>query len=255
MLKKERLSSILDALDSSGVITVQNIVKKLNVSDMTVRRDLEELAHQRKIIRIHGGAQSLNHYQREELSHIEKKEIHVSEKLAVAEAASRFINEGDSIFLGPGTTIELIVKFIHVNSLRIVTNSLPVFNLLEQKNESFDTYLVGGSYRKKTGAFVGSIANETICKLKVEKAFVGVNGINNDAVFTANVEEGSMQNLILNNAQDKYIVADQHKFNKEDFYEFYHLADIDQIITNHNLDRTNLEKYQKYTTIITESKS
>ncbi|SFH80018.1 DeoR/GlpR family DNA-binding transcription regulator [Pisciglobus halotolerans] len=255
MLKKERLSSILEALDTSGVVTVQNIVKELNVSDMTVRRDLEELAHQGKIIRIHGGAQSLNHYRHEELSHIEKKEIHISEKLAVAETASRFIDEGDSIFLGPGTTIELIVKFIHVKSLRIVTNSLPVFNLLEEKNENFDTYLVGGSYRKKTGAFVGSIANETISKLKVGKAFVGVNGISNDAIFTANVEEGSMQNLILNNAQNKFIVADYHKFNKEDFYEFYRLTDIDQVITNRKVNDAILEKYKKYTTIMTDTKS
>lgn len=254
MLKRERLTTILEILDSAGVITVQNIVKQLNVSDMTVRRDLDELAKVGKAIRIHGGAQSLKHYKREELSHIEKKEIHISEKLAVAEAASQFIHEGDSIFLGPGTTIELIVKFINVHSLRIVTNSLPVFNLLEEKNENFDTYLVGGSYRKKTGAFVGSIANEVISKLKVGKAFIGVNGINNDSVFTANVEEGSVQSLVLDNAKTKYIVCDYHKFNKEDFYEFYHLTDVDRIITNENVSQMLISKYGKYTSVYTNKK-
>lgn len=254
MLKKERLSTILETLDSSGVITVQSIVKQLDVSDMTVRRDLDELSKQGKVIRIHGGAQSLNHYKREELSHIEKKEIHISEKLAVAEAASHFINEGDSIFLGPGTTIELIVQFISVKSLRIVTNSLPVFNLLERKSENFDTYLVGGSYRKKTGAFVGSIANEVISKLKVGKAFIGVNGIDDNSVYTANVEEGSVQSLVLDNAKEKYIVCDNHKFNKQDFYEFYYLTDIDQIITNEGIDQRLLDKYKKYTSIYTNEK-
>lgn len=252
MLKEERLSTIMEILNSDGVSTVKSIVNTLKVSDMTIRRDLDELSKQGKVIRIHGGAQSLNHYRHDELSHIEKQEIHISEKLAVAEKASQLINEGDSIFLGPGTTIELIVKFIDVKSLRIVTNSLPVFNLLEQKDERFDTYLIGGSYRKKTGAFVGSIANDAIDKLKVEKAFIGVNGIKEDSIFTANVEEGSMQSLVLNNANTKYIVCDHHKFNKEDFYKFYHLSHVDEIITNSNIDKSLLNQYQKYVSIRTK---
>lgn len=244
----------MEILNSSGVITVKSIVHRLNVSDMTVRRDLDELAKNGRVIRIHGGAQSLSHYKSEELSHIEKQEIHISEKLAVAEAASHFIDEGDSIFLGPGTTIEMIVKFIHVSSLRIVTNSLPVFNLLEEKNGNFDTYLIGGSYRKKTGAFVGNIANEVINKLKVGKAFIGVNGINNNSVFTANIEEGSIQNLVLNNAKNRYIVCDYHKFDKEDFYEFYQLTKVDKVITNHNINKAVLNKYKKYTPVFTDNK-
>ncbi|MDN6625808.1 MAG: DeoR/GlpR family DNA-binding transcription regulator [Pisciglobus halotolerans] len=252
MLKSERLSSIIETLDSAGVLTVQHIVEQLGVSDMTVRRDLDELSKQGKLIRIHGGAQSLSHYRHDELSHIEKKEIHITEKLAAAKTASSFINEGDSIFLGPGTTIELIVKFIQVKSLRIVTNSLPVFDLLEQKNADYDTYLIGGSYRKKTGAFVGNIANDAISKLKVNKAFVGANGINDNALFTANIEEGSIQSLVLNNAQNKYLVSDYHKFNKEDFYEFFPLSSIDKVITNKTVDKTILKKYQDYTTIVTD---
>lgn len=252
MLKEERLSTIMEILNSDGVSTVKRIVNTLKVSDMTIRRDLDELSKQGRVIRVHGGAQSLNHYRHDELSHIEKQEIHISEKLAAAEKASRLIHEGDSIFLGPGTTIELIVKFIDVKSLRIVTNSLPVFNLLEQKDERFDTYLIGGSYRKKTGAFVGSIANNAIDKLKVEKAFIGVNGIKGDSIFTANVEEGSIQSLVLINANIKYIVCDHHKFNKEDFYKFYHLSDVDEIITNSNIDKSLLNQYQKYTSIRTK---
>lgn len=254
LLKEERLSTIMDILDASGVLTVKSIVKKLEVSDMTIRRDLDELSKLGKVIRIHGGAQSLNHYRHDELSHIEKQEIHIAEKLEVAEAASRLIHEGDSIFLGPGTTIELIVKFINVSSLRIVTNSLPVFNLLEQKNEDFDTYLIGGSYRKKTGAFVGSIANDAIDKLKVEKAFIGVNGIKKNSVFTANIEEGSIQSLVLKNAKSKFIVCDYHKFNKEDFYNFYHLSEVDQIITNSNTEEKLLEEYKKYVSIMCSKK-
>lgn len=252
LLKSERLSSIIETLDSAGVLTVQHIVEQLGVSDMTVRRDLDELSKQGKLIRIHGGAQSLSHYRHDELSHIEKKEIHITEKLAAAKTASSFINEGDSIFLGPGTTIELIVKFIQVKSLRIVTNSLPVFDLLEQKNADYDTYLIGGSYRKKTGAFVGNIANDAISKLKVNKAFVGANGINDNALFTANIEEGSIQSLVLNNAQNKYLVSDYHKFNKEDFYEFFPLSSIDKVITNKTVDKVILKKYQDYTTIVTD---
>ncbi|OJG94025.1 transcriptional regulator, DeoR family [Enterococcus thailandicus] len=259
MLKSERQRSILELCEQFGVITVKMIQKNLPVSDMTIRRDLDELAQQGKIERVHGGAQSKGYAEsaitiREqpltgvELSHTEKKAISIEEKKYIAKNAAKKISAGDTIFLGSGTTIELMTHFIQEGPLRIVTNSLPVFNLLEKK-EDLELYLVGGSFRKKTGAFVGSMANETIQKLSIEKAFVGVNGILDEHVFTFSIEEGKFQQLVLEKAHKKYLVGDAHKFGHSDFYNFYSLTEINGFFTDYTISEEMKTQYEQYTQI------
>lgn len=84
MLKKERLMSILKLVDQNEIVTVNDLVETLNVSDMTIRRDLDELSKSGKLIRIHGGAQSISDGGKEELSRNEKRELHLKEKEEVA---------------------------------------------------------------------------------------------------------------------------------------------------------------------------
>lgn len=249
MLKNERFEKILEMLESEGIVTVKDIMNKLGVSDMTIRRDLSELDKLKKIKRIHGGAQSLSHYKTEELSHLQKKDINISEKKETAQIAAQFIQKNDTIFLGPGTTIELLASYINSPDIRIVTNSLPVFNIFQNKEEEYEIYLTGGSYRKRTGAFIGSITNDTLKKMKIGKTFISVNGIDNNSVMTANIDEGMTQQIVLNNSQERYIVLDHNKFNKEDFYEFYSLTDITGIVTDSSIDKEVEKKYSEYTMV------
>lgn len=249
MLKNERFEKILEMLETEGIVTVKDIMNKLGVSDMTIRRDLSELDKLKKIKRIHGGAQSLSHYKTEELSHLQKKDINISEKKKAAQIAAQFIQKNDTIFLGPGTTIELLASYINSPDIRIVTNSLPVFNIFQNKEEEYEIYLTGGSYRKRTGAFIGSITNDTLKKMKIGKTFISVNGIDNNSVMTANIDEGMTQQIVLNNSQERYIVLDHNKFNKEDFYEFYSLTDITGIVTDSSIDKEVEKKYSEYTMV------
>ena len=249
MLKNERFQIILDLLAVKGTVTVKEIITNLNVSDMTVRRDLSELDDLGKLKRIHGGAQSVSLYRHEELSHIAKKEIYIEEKVAAAKCASQLIQTNDTIFLGPGTTIELLAEQIEDTNLRIVTNSLPVFNIFQSKEKTYEIYLIGGGYRKRTGAFIGNIANDALRKFKIGKTFISVNGINDNSIMTANIDEGLTQKIVLDNSQEKYIVMDHHKFNKEDFYEFYSLQKITGIITDSNISEETEQKYSEYTLI------
>ena len=76
MLKRERLLTIKKLVQERGIITFKELIDQLGVSDMTIRRDLDELADSGKLIRVHGGAQSIDSNENNELSHIEKKEIH-----------------------------------------------------------------------------------------------------------------------------------------------------------------------------------
>ncbi|MFT8728218.1 MAG: DeoR/GlpR family DNA-binding transcription regulator [Liquorilactobacillus ghanensis] len=250
MLKRERLMTILELVNEKGIITVNDLIDRVNVSDMTIRRDLDELAASGKLIRIHGGAQSIESNASAELSHTEKKEIHINEKIAIAHKAATLLQDNDTVYIGPGTTLELMCKYIEgVQDLRVVTNSLPVFETLKD-SQAIELTLIGGTYRERSGAFIGGLTSSTLSQFKFNRAFIGVNGIHNDSIMTASMEEGSSQAIALNNANQKIVVADYHKLNKDDFYKFYDLYDIDCLITNKEAAGEKIKHYQQYTEII-----
>lgn len=248
MLKKERLLKIIDIVNTQGIITVNEIIDKLDVSDMTIRRDLDELDKTGKIVRIHGGAQSISYSLDQELSHHEKLGVQIEEKEKIAELAASYVDDGDTVYLGPGTTIELLATKLLNKKIRIVTNNHPVFNILMQ-SDTADIILAGGNFRKNTGAFIGPLTNNHLKKFNFTKAFISVNGIHNDEISTYNMEEGEAQQIALNNSRTKFLLADNKKFNREDFYVFYNLHDIDHLITDDRVVQDVLTHYEQYTDI------
>lgn len=252
MLKKERFLKILSELDKNDIVTVNDLTTLLDCSDMTIRRDLEELSESGKLIRIHGGAQKISVSPLEEASHIEKREVHIKEKQEIAKLAANRIDNFDTIFIGPGTTLELIAQNIkNINSLRVVTISIPVFESFKNSDLNCELILAGGIYRSRSGTLIGALASNAVSGLKFDKAFVGVNGIQNSQIMTANTEEGRIQSVALNNSQKKYIVADKYKLNRNDFYTFYSLDDIDYLITNKSTSKETIDYYQQYVRLIT----
>ena len=152
MIKAERQDKVRQLLEEQGTVSVKEISDALGVSDMTIRRDLEELASLGEIERVHGGARSAqgrpHAMLRHEYSHSEKRTKHAEEKLQIARRAVELIEEGSTIFLGTGTTVEQMASMLPAFRLRIVTNSLSVFNLLEER-EDCELCLVGGMYRRR----------------------------------------------------------------------------------------------------------
>ncbi|MBA5269142.1 MULTISPECIES: DeoR/GlpR family DNA-binding transcription regulator [Enterococcus] len=250
MLKEERQKYLLAQLEKNGIVKVADIVQELKVADMTVRRDLQELEDKGLIIRIHGGAKLLNPKTSViELSHREKKDLHLSEKIEIATIIANHIHEGDTVFLGPGTTIELAYDFLTINHAKIITNSIHVFNKFKS-DPRFEIILIGGSYRNKTGAFVGTIANDFIANIHVKKSFIGVNGLDKTSVFTSNEDEGLTQRYALNSAETRYIVADHHKLDKKDFYGFYPLQEVDYLITDSAISHSQKETFGKHVQLL-----
>ncbi len=242
MKKEERQAQLLRILNQSGSVSVSQIMEALSVSDMTVRRDLNELEKAGLLIRTHGGARRIaeggNSYER---THIEKKSLHEDEKKEIAALAASFVNEGETIFLGPGTTIEMIAEELMNKKIRVVTNSLPVFEILNQST-SVDLILSGGEYRKVTGAFVGTAAICALKNMRFSKAMISVNGIAEQGVYTYSEAEGEIQKFALNSAAEKYLAADSSKFGNYDFYEFYRLSDFDHVITDSKVSEKDLEE-------------
>lgn len=230
-----------------------DLVNELNVTDMTIRRDLQELEDENLLIRIHGGARKVETESSHviELSHRQKREINIEQKQEIAQIIANNIQENETVFLGSGSTIEFVYDYLDLNQAKIITNSIYVFNQFKN-DERYELLLTGGTYRSKTGSFTGTIANDFVSTINVEKSFISVNALNNYSLYNANEDEGVIQRSILNNSREKYIVADFVKFDKLDFYQFYDLRDADYIITDSKLPQDTIEKYSKWVEIINE---
>ena len=124
MLKKGTSCKNYTDGQSKGIISINEIMEQLEISDMTARRDLDELEKSGKLLRVHGGAQSLSFSMDHERSHLEKSSVQIEEKTRIAHKATSLIQEGETIFLGPGTTIQLLAEQLCGRNIRVVTNSL-----------------------------------------------------------------------------------------------------------------------------------
>lgn len=248
MLKRERLTKILQMVNDKGIVDTADIMEALAVSDMTVRRDLDELEKAGKLIRVRGGAQSLDYNIDFELSHLQKSTVQIEEKLAIARCAAQAVQDHETIFLGPGTTLEMMATLLLDRDVRVVTPSLPAFEALKDKLQD-RVVLVGGTYRSNTGTFAGTLTNQILRDLKFTKAFISCNGIADDELTTSSLEEGEMQAIACRNARNVYLLADSRKFNREDFYVYEHLYNIDELITDSTLSQDVADHYREYTRI------
>lgn len=249
MLKDDRYRLITDMLDKNNVVEVSQLASVLDVTEMTIRRDLKSLEDEGVLVRVHGGAKKREAITYTELSHTQKKTINVEKKQHIAKICAGLIQDNDVVFIGSGTTNDLIFDFLTAENVNIVTNSINVFNRLKDR-PNIDVILTGGRYRQRTGTFVGYFANKLLSEIKVKKAFIGTNGISGMSVTTANEEEGNGQRVILDNASERYVLADSTKFNVEAFFTFYSIKKVTAIVTDPDISPNDEEYYKKLTTVL-----
>ena len=247
MKKNERIKFILDTVNVKGYVSIQELAQHLNVSNMTIRRYLTELEEKDELIKVHGGAESK--LVRNEKSQFEKQSLYMNEKKEIADIASHFIKPGETIFISSGTTLEQLAYKINEEDIRVVTNSWPVFVILNQKNFK-ELVLVGGTYRERTGAFVGKTAFNCLESMNFTKAFISCNAIYGTNISTFTESAGDIQTAALNKAQEKFLLVDHSKFNKIDFYQFYDLENINYLITDHNIEEKTITKYSQFVKIL-----
>lgn len=233
MKKQERLAEITRLVHRKGTIRISEIVDLLQVTDMTVRRDLLELEEQGVLTKIHGGARSNKAFQYREYSHSEKNVQHHEAKVAIARRAAALIEEGDTVFLGPGTSVAALAAEIVNQRLTVITNCMPVFTILSQKkSETFQVFLLGGEYRQLTESFVGEITNTSLEKLRFSKMLFSANGVKDGQVMTSTLAEAYTQGLALEHSLERYLLLDGSKVGKDDFASFCELKDVTALVTD-----------------------
>lgn len=249
MLKEERQKLILDALKNNGFIKVSDISEKLGVTEMTARRDLMDLEKKGLLTRVHGGAKTIDFFPEKEFSHDEKRNKNIEEKAYIARKIFDTIQDNEIIFLGTGSTIELVGDIKDPKKFKLVTNSLTLFNKIKD-NENIDSILIGGHYRKNTGAFIGSFSRNIVRNMRFKRAFAGTNGIYNNDIYSYNDEEAEVQKIALNNSLNKYIVADHSKMGKKDFLSYYSTDQLTAVITDDKIREEDVVMINSYTDII-----
>ena len=163
---------------------------------------------------MHGGAESL-HFLQEEESNQEKSIKNIQEKTRIAQKAASLIQEYDVIFIDAGTTNELLVNELHDPSVTVVTNSIHHATKLVERN--IPTVIIGGVVKRSTDASIGGVALNQIGQLNFDKAFIGMNGIDDGFFTTPDMEEGAVKRAILENAKRTYVLADASKLGQTSF--------------------------------------
>lgn len=236
LLPGNRKKIIMDELSIKGKVEILELVDLLDVSAMTIRRDLDELEKNKKLIRTHGGAAlpqviRIGHSFEPNLSEndLRKKEI---SKIAVT-----LVRDGVTVLLDSGTTTLEIAKLLKARcNLTIVTNDIKIAT--ELTNSNLEVILLGGKVQTEDGVIVGSFAENMLENMFVDILFLSAHAV--DAVHgitSANFEKASIKRAMIHNSEVVYLIVDAQKFGKKAFSKIADLDSITGIITDSTISK------------------
>ena len=177
MLKQQRIGILLEELSHKGIISIENLAKKMNVSHSTIRRDIEELEEQNKLKRVRGGAVACKSSTSFEPPFKARQDMYYDEKRRIAAAARSLIKPNETLLLGGGTTIHEFSKTLHdISPLYIATNDL--MSAVElSRFDNIDLMVLGGSLRKSHFSLNGYFTENMVSQIHADKAFIGVDAV------------------------------------------------------------------------------
>jgi DeoR family fructose operon transcriptional repressor len=245
MLAEERISRIIEIIKSKGTVRVDELAKTLDVSLMTVRRDLEKLKNEGILERCHGGA-----ILKREVSYKEKQTLQIDEKKKIAQRCAKMVRKGDTVFLDAGTTTYEIAKLIcNIPSIAIITNDIEIARFLLDTNVHL--MLCGGTVQKSTGSMVGDFAIQMMQDIRTEVAFIGAASIDYEFnVLTPTSNKAVFKRTVCKYANRSYLVVDSTKFGKQALLKVNHLSDYTGVVTNKVFNKKESEIIKKQNIII-----
>lgn len=239
-----RHASILDILQLQGSVSVTDLAERLEVSEVTIRKDLTTLERQNKLYRTHGRAIPISPYIGDR--HINEKEKQfVLEKRAIGKLAASMVREHDSILIASGTTILYMAKELaDTGNLTIISASVSASSLLSQ-NKNVDVVQLGGLVRESSVSVVGSFAEDMLRYFNCNLLFMGADGVDLEfGVTTTNMMEANLNRMMMDAAQQTVLLVDSSKFGKKGFSKICDCDKVDRIITDSNIPQIYLESLQ-----------
>ncbi|MFB7992202.1 DeoR/GlpR family DNA-binding transcription regulator [Streptomyces sp. NPDC056002] len=243
LLAEQRRALILDEVRRRGGVRVNELTRKLGVSDMTVRRDLDALARQGVLEKVHGGAVPVVEASTHEPGFEAKSGLELSAKEDIARTAAALAVPGTAIALSGGTTTYALAHhLLDVPDLTVVTNSVRVADVFHgaqrssgQRQDAATVVLTGG-VRTPSDSLVGPVADQAIAALHFDVLFLGVHGISLEAgLSTPNLAEAETNRRLVQSARRVVVVADHTKWGTVGLSSFASLDQVDTLVTDAGL--------------------
>jgi DeoR family transcriptional regulator, fructose operon transcriptional repressor len=230
---QKRKQVILEKLNTQGDIDVKQLAAEIGISEITIRRDLNQMADDGLLYRTHGGAMRVDQL---EIPHqfVNKAAKNVEAKDKICRAAAEQIKDGDIIFMDCGSTVYRLCQFIRNKRIKVITNSIPV--IYELQNSLVSLNIIGGEFNAERQAVHGRMANEHISHYKATKAFLGVDGISSNGLFANSELEADITQAFAAHSAKTYLLCDESKIGKETYLKFGGLDMIGTVITNSKSD-------------------
>ncbi|MFC1407891.1 DeoR/GlpR family DNA-binding transcription regulator [Streptacidiphilus sp. N1-12] len=240
LLAEQRRALILDEVRRRGGVRVNELTRRLNVSDMTVRRDLDALARQGMVEKVHGGAVPVLEASTHEPGFEAKSALELTAKEDIAREAARLVTPGSALALSGGTTtFALAHHLLQVEGLTIVTNSVRVADVFENALRhgtapaQAATVVLTGGVRTPSDSLVGPIADRAIRSLHFDLLFLGSHGISLEAgLSTPNLAEAETNRSFVASARRVVAVADHTKWGTVGLSTFASLNEVDTLVTD-----------------------
>lgn len=244
MLALERRNLILEKLQEEKKVVVSELSQRYNVSEETIRRDLEKLEKDGLAIKSYGGA-VLNENTSIDMPFNIRKKRNVAGKQRIAEIIETLIEDGEHIALDASTTAVFVAKAIkNKEHLTVITNSIEIIIELSDVSE-WNIISSGGTLKEGDLALVGSRANDTFQSFNVEKAIISCKGIDaNKGITDASEAFSEMKCKMLASAKEKILVVDSSKFGNISFCKICNVNDIDIVVTDEKPEDAWLEYFK-----------
>lgn len=226
-----RQDAIVELVRQNGYVSIEQLTEHFAVTPQTIRRDLNTLAEEGRIRRVHGGAgiesSTVN------TAYSTRKTLHLEEKERIARTLAAHIPDHASLFINIGTSNEIIAKaLLDHRGLEIITNNLSVAAILQHK-EDFTVIVAGGQVRSRDGGIIGEATIDFINQFKVDYGIIGISGIDEDgSLLEFDYQEVRVAQAIIANSRRVYLAADYSKFHRNPVVRQGNIAQLDALFTD-----------------------
>lgn len=234
----QRHTYILNRLNQEEFLKISDLAEILNVSLVTIRKDIKTLETKNLVYKTHGAVYKTDPYSHD-ININEKNFMQQEQKKRIGEAAAKLVKPNDAILIASGTTVMQMANAIIPSNekLTVVTSAMNVAMTLREKN-NIEIIQLGGIMRPSSTSVVGPYAEEMLHQLSFSKLFLGVDGLEAQyGCSTTNMLEAKLNSLMIKAAQKTIILTDSTKFGKKSFGKICNLRDIDQIITDDGISK------------------
>lgn len=241
MLIAERQQKIVRIVNERKSVRVSELSEMFSVTEETIRRDLEKLEKEKKLLRSHGGAISMNPNDSLEIPYKEREIINVTEKQDIALEAVKLVKEGDNIILDASTTAWYMAKALPDLPITVLTNSIKVAMELSNKKQ-ITVISTGGTLLAKSLSFVGPLAEASLNKYYVNKAFISCKGLHiKRGISESDEQQARIKKKMIESAANVYMMLDYSKIGKQAFSLITGIEDVNFIITDRKADESSVQ--------------